>query len=63
MGHCPPDIKTCAVQGWGNLTADAAVQQRDSWMPFGGLPLSSFMGQSWIFWVMAACLPGIQVRS
>lgn len=62
MGPCPPDVKTCAVQGWSNPSADGAPQQRGFRKLFGGLPLSSFMGQSWTFWVMTACLPGIQVR-
>ncbi|CAL5222071.1 g4373 [Coccomyxa viridis] len=50
-----------SVQGWGKASADGTAQQWSFWKPFGGLPVASFMGQSWIFWGMTAFLPGIQL--
>ena len=63
IASSPPEVKLCSSQGWGKASADGAAGHRSLWRPFGGRPVSSFMGQSWIFWVMTACLPGIQVRS
>ena len=57
----PPKVRMCSIQGWGKASADSAAGHRSLWRPFGGRPLSSFMGQSWIFWVMTTCFPGIQV--
>ena len=63
MGDYFPKVRMCAIQGWGKTFAEGAAQQRSFWKPFGGLPVSSFMGQSWLFWMMTAFLPGIQVLS
>lgn len=51
----------CYLQGLSKGQADRGAERWTTLKPFAGFAVSSFMGQSWLFWFMAACFPGIQV--
>ena len=53
----------CYLQGLSKGQADRGPERRTTLKPFAGFAVSSFMGQSWLFWFMAACFPGIQVMN